>query len=256
MNNIYLEIENILKQHRPSALCLITETKGSTPRKTASKMIVFANSEIIGTVGGGAIEKQIIADALQVIENNTPIKKMYQLETDLNMHCGGMMEVYIEPLLQSNNLYIFGAGHVGRALAKFAKDLDFNISFFDWREINFTEEEISDYRFIKGDFFESIEKTIFDVNTFCVILTPSHEFDEQILSILGKKPHAYLGMIGSKRKVEVAKKNLLQSGMYSNEEIARFDMPIGIPISVETPDEIAISILAKLIDVRNSKNKS
>ena len=59
MNNIYLEIENILKQHRPSALCLITETKGSTPRKTASKMIVFANSEIIGTVGGGAIEKQI-----------------------------------------------------------------------------------------------------------------------------------------------------------------------------------------------------
>jgi xanthine dehydrogenase accessory factor len=165
------------------------------------------------------------------------------------------MEVYIEPLLQTNNLYIFGAGHVGKALAKFAKDLDFNISFFDWRDISFTEEESADYQFIKGDYLESIEKAVFDKNTFSVIVTPSHEFDEQILFKLGKKPHTYLGMIGSKRKVEGVKKNLLQSGLYSEEEIARFDMPIGIPITVETPNEIAVSILAKLIDVRNSKNK-
>ncbi len=256
MNNIYLEIENILKQHRPSALCIIIETKGSTPRKAASKMIVFDNASIIGTVGGGAIEKQIIVDALQVIVQNTPLKKEYKLEADLNMHCGGLMEVYIEPLLHTNNLYIFGAGHVGKALAKFAKDIDFNISFFDWRDIVFTEEEAEDYQFIKGDYLEIIEKTNFDSNTFSVIVTPSHEFDEQILSVLGKKPHAYIGMIGSKRKVEGVKKNLLQSGLYSEEEIARFDMPIGIPITVETPQEIAVSILAKLIDVRNSKNKS
>ncbi len=254
MNNIYLEIENILKQHRPSALCVITETSGSTPRKSASKMIVFANSEIIGTVGGGAIEKQIIADALQVIEQNKPIKKLYMLETDLNMHCGGSMEVYIEPLLQANNLYIFGAGHVGKALAKFAKDLDFSITFFDWRDIIFSDEELAEYHFVKGDYLESIKKMVFDSNTFSVIVTPSHEFDEQILSVLGKKPHAYVGMIGSKRKVEGVKKSLLQSG-YTEEEIARLDMPIGIPINVETPNEIAISIVAKLIDVRNSKNK-
>lgn len=255
MKNIYLEIENIIKNHQPSALCIITGTKGSTPRKAASKMIVFANSEIIGTVGGGAIEKQIIKDALLVIEQNLPLKKEYKLEADLNMHCGGIMEVYIEPLLKTNNLFIFGAGHVGKALANFAKDLEFNIIFFDWREINFTEDESANYQFIKGDYLESIEKTIFDSNTFSVIVTPSHEFDEQILNVLGKKPHAYLGMIGSKRKVEGVKKNLLSSGLYTEEEIARFDMPIGIPISVETPNEIAISILAKLIDVRNSKNK-
>ena len=256
MNNIYLEIENILKQHRPSALCIITETKGSTPRKAASKMIVFANAEIIGTVGGGAIEKQIIVDAQQVIERNIPLKKVYQLEADLNMHCGGMMEVYIEPLLHTNNLYIFGAGHVGKALANFAKNIDFNIAFFDWRDIDFTEEESANYQFIKGDYLESIEKAPFDTNTFSVIVTPSHEFDEKILFKLGKKPHAYIGMIGSKRKVEGVKKNLLQSGLYSEEEIAHIDMPIGIPIAVETPNEIAVSILAKLIDVRNSKNKS
>jgi len=255
MENIYLEIENILKLHLPSALCIITETNGSTPRKAGSKMIVFANNEIIGTVGGGAIERQIIADAIEVIKQNIPKKSTYKLEADLNMHCGGMMEVYIEPLLQTNNLYIFGAGHVGRALAKFAKNLDFNISFFDWRDINFTLEESEDYKYVKGDYLESIKTAIFDTNTFSVIVTPSHEFDEQILSVLGKKPHAYIGMIGSKRKVEGVKKNLFNSGLYSEEEISRFDMPIGIPITVETPNEIAVSILAKLIDVRNSKNK-
>jgi xanthine dehydrogenase accessory factor len=255
MNNIYLEIDNILKQYRPSALCIITETSGSTPRKATSKMIVFANAEIIGTVGGGAIEKQVIADALQAIEQNIALKKTYKLETDLNMHCGGTMEVYIEPLLQCSNLYIFGAGHVGKALAKFAKDLDFNITFFDWRDINFTEAEALAYHFVKGDYIESIGKANFDKNTYAVIVTPSHEFDEKIVSILGKKPHAYVGMIGSKRKVDGVKKNLLANEGYSEEEIAEIDMPIGIPINVETPQEIAISILAKLIDVRNSKNK-
>jgi xanthine dehydrogenase accessory factor len=72
---------------------------------------------------------------------------------------------------------------------------------------------------------------------------------------LGKKPHAYVGMIGSKRKVEGVKKNLLATEGYSEEEISGIDMPIGIPINVETPQEIAVSILAKLIDVKNSKNK-
>lgn len=255
MNNIYIDIENIIKQHLPSALCIVTETKGSTPRKAGSKMIVFENGSISGTVGGGAIEKQVIADALQVIKNNNPVKIFYKLETDLSMHCGGNMEVYIEPLLQSNNLYIFGAGHVGKAVANFAKELDFNITFFDWRDIEFTSDELSTFTFIKGDYLECIDKVNFDKNTYSVIVTPSHEFDEQILAKLGKKPFAYLGMIGSKRKVAGVIKNFTDNNLFTEAEISEFDMPIGIPLNVETPNEIAVSIVAKLIDVRNSKNK-
>ncbi len=253
MNNIYIEIENIIRNKIASALCIITETSGSTPRKTGTKMIVYENNTISGTIGGGAIEKQVITDALNVIKLNEPLKKYYHLEKELNMQCGGNMEVYIEPLVHNNNLYIFGAGHVGKAVANFAKELDFNITFFDWRDIEFTEKELSEYSFIKGDYLESIDKVNFNNNTYSVILTPSHEFDEQILAKLGKKPFAYLGMIGSKRKVAGVVKKFIDMKLYKEEEIAKFDMPIGIPIKAETPNEIAVSIIAKLIEVRNSK---
>ena len=255
MNSIYFDIETMIKQHQASALCIVIETKGSTPRKAGSKMIVSQNGKIYGTIGGGAIEKQVIADALEVIKKNSPSKIYYKLEADLSMQCGGNMEVYIEPLFPSNNLYIFGAGHVGKAVANFAKELDFNITFFDWRDIEFTENELSDYHFIKGNYLENIENVTFDNNTYSVIVTPSHEFDEQILEKLGKKPFAYLGMIGSKRKVAGVVKKFIDNKLFTEEEIKRFDMPIGIPLNVETPNEIAISIVAKLIDVRNSKNK-
>lgn len=253
MNNLYIEIENIIRNNLSSALCIVTETSGSTPRKLGSKMIVYENNKISGTIGGGAIEKQVIADALNVIKNNEPQKKTYQLEKELSMQCGGNMEVYIEPLIQTYNLYIFGAGHVGRAVAKYAKDMNFNIFLLDWREIDFSENELHDYHFIKADLAESIEKLNFDNRTFSIILTPTHETDEKVLALLGKKPFAYLGMIGSKRKVAVIAKKLIDYYNYTEEEITRIDMPIGIPIKAETPNEIAISIIAKLIDVRNSK---
>jgi len=255
MNNIYIDIQDIIKQHQTSALCIVISTSGSTPRKAGSKMIVFENGRIKGTVGGGAIEKQVITDALTVIKNKNPLKIQYKLEADLSMHCGGNMEIYIEPLIQSNKLYIFGGGHVGKAVANFAKELDFNITIFDWRDIEFSEEELATYTFIKGDYLESIDNMPFDINTYSVIVTPSHEFDEKILAKLGKKPFAYLGMIGSKRKVAGVVKEFLEKKLFSEQEIAEFDMPIGIPLNVETPNEIAVSIIAKLIDVRNSKNK-
>ena len=255
MNNIYIDIENVIKKRLKSALCIVTETKGSTPRKAGSKMIVFTNGQILGTVGGGAIEKQVIDDAIKVIHTNSCIKKYYQLENDLSMHCGGNMEIFIEPLVQNNNLYIFGAGHVGKAVARFAKEFDFNITFFDWRDIEFTQDEIKDFTFIKGDYVESIGQANFDTDTYSVIVTPTHEYDELILSILGKKPFAYLGMIGSKRKVAGVIKNFTEKKLFNDEEISKFDMPIGIPFNVETPNEIALSIVAKLIDVKNSKNK-
>lgn len=253
MNNLYIEIENIIRNNLKSALCIVTETSGSTPRKVGTKMIVYENNKISGTIGGGAIEKQVIVDAIDAIKNNEPQKRLYQLEKELSMQCGGNMEVYIEPLIQTNDLYIFGAGHIGKAVANYAKDLNFNIFIIDWRDVEFTESERQNYHYIKGDLTESIENLKFDSNTYSIILTPTHETDEEVLAILGKKPFAYLGMIGSKRKVAVISKKLIDNYNYTEKEITKFDMPIGIPIKAETPNEIAVSIIAKIIDVRNSK---
>ena len=253
--SFYHQIEEFLSKHKAAALCIVTDTKGSTPRKIGSKMLVAPDGSIKGTIGGGAIEQEVVEEAIRVIGSNKPQKKQYQLEVDLSMQCGGSVEVYIEPLGNRSKLYIFGAGHVGKALADLAYKLDFDITLLDVRPISFTDEEKSKFKFVHGDYFEMLQALDYDENTYITIMTPSHEFDFELLKQLGKKPFGYLGMMGSKRKVAKVRELLVGSKHFTEEEFNAFDTPIGLEMAAETPEEIGISILAKLIDVRNKKLK-
>jgi xanthine dehydrogenase accessory factor len=253
--NFYSQLHKLILENKSAVLCIITHTSGSSPRKAGSKMIVFPDRKIIGTIGGGGIEFQAITDALDVLKSGIPLKKEYNLEDDLGMHCGGKVEVYFEPLRSLIDLYIFGAGHIGRVVARYALEFGFRITLFDEREAIFNEFDASPYRCVTGDYLSAIEKAEFTDSTFSVIVTPQHAYDESIVTQLGKKPFAYVGMIGSKRKVAEVKKNLMEKHGFTEEEISRLDMPIGIKFNAETPEEIAVSILAKLIDVKNSLNK-
>lgn len=252
MQTIYSKIEELRNLGKKAALCIVVSTSGSTPRKTGAKMIVLEDKIIFGTIGGGSIEKDVIDNAVEIIKEGKPVIKSYKLEEDLKMKCGGSMEVYIEPLNVFKKLYIFGAGHIGKAVVKFAKDLEFNITVFDSRKGIFDSNDFDGCKCICNDYVKAIEENTFDENTFIVIVTPKHEFDETVLKNVAVKPHAYVGMIGSKRKVEIVKKNLLADKILSANEIEKIDMPIGIPLAAETPQEIAVSIVAKLIDVRNT----
>lgn len=255
MDGIYTQISNAQKSGTPAVLCVVTFTQGSTPRKAGSKMIVFPDKRISGTIGGGSVEAQAINDAVEALTAGIAFKKMYQLEVDLSMKCGGSMEVYFEPIGILPKLYIFGAGHIGKVLARYALDFGFRISVFDERPGIFSDWQLSGINCVEGDVFESVEKIPFDANTFVVILTHMHVHDQKLLGIIGKKQTAYTGMIGSRKKVAEVSKNLLDSGTLTSEELEKTDMPIGIPLAAETPEEIAISIIAKLIDVKNTMNK-
>jgi xanthine dehydrogenase accessory factor len=255
MQSIFLKAEDLKIEQQSAALCIVIETKGSTPRKQGAKMIVFADGSIYGTIGGGSVEKEVAEKAVILIKTGKPEKCTFSLEKDLGMHCGGYMEVYIEPIIPLKKLFIFGAGHIGRALAKFAKELDFAITLFDPRENIFLDKEFSYYTCINEDYFKAIDKAVFDENTFCIIVTPKHSFDEDILAKIAKKQNAYIGMIGSTRKVELLKKRFIEEKILTKKELDKIDMPIGIKFAAETPQEIAISIIAKIIDVRNSANK-
>jgi len=252
MKNIYSELNELIKSGKNAALCVVVETKGSTPRKAGSKMIVYDDKKILGTIGGGSIEFNVIDKAIEVIQNNAPQKFTFNLESDLDMTCGGYVEVYIEPVFPLPKLYIFGAGHVGKAVAEFASKTGFEITLFDEREGIFNSITLQNTKFVQGNYFEEIEKANFDNNTYVVVTTPKHAYDEEITAICAKKPHTYLGMIGSKRKVATAKKSFLELRGLKPEEIETIDMPIGIKFAAQTPEEIAISIVAKLIDVKNS----
>jgi xanthine dehydrogenase accessory factor len=255
MQSIFSKAEELKIEQQSAAICIVIETKGSTPRKQGAKMIVFADGSIYGTIGGGSVEKEVALKAVTLIKSGKPEKCTFSLEKDLGMHCGGYMEVFIEPICPLKKLYIFGAGHIGKALAKFAKELDFAITLFDPREGIFHDKEFGDYTCNNEDYFKAIDSAVFDENTFCVIVTPKHSFDEDILARIAKKPSAYIGMIGSIRKVDLLKKRFVAEKILTKKELEKIDMPIGIKFAAETPQEIAISIIAKIIDVRNSVNK-
>ena len=219
-------------------------------------MLVFQDGSIKGTVGGGSIEFKVIQDALTIISCGAPFTKKFHLEDDLQMHCGGTMQVYFEAIGCLPKLYIFGGGHIGKALAGFAPGLGFRPYVFDQREGIFEAWSIPEVETRNGDFLQIIDSLTFDANTYVAIVTHKHEFDEKVLLACAPLEYAYLGMIGSRRKVGEIRKNALENNRLSAEQLDKVDMPIGIPFAAETPAEIAISIIDKMIDVKNTLKKS
>ena len=256
MSSLYHKLIEVENSSHKAALCTIIMVKGSAPRKTGTKMLVYANGAIVGTIGGGSLEKVVIQQALDVIKNNEAKTVTHNLVSELAMCCGGTVELFIEPIMNRKKVYVFGAGHIGKALAKFAADLDFNVTLIDERYEAFDGIDITECTLIKEQHTAAIEQLSFDENTFIVILTHNHAYDREILALTAQKPHQYIGMIGSERKVAIAKKNMIAADFMNEEQVKAIDMPIGIDIEAITPQEIAISILAKLIDVRNSRVKN
>ena len=226
--NLYNEIEAVRKSGVDAVLCTIIHTKGSSPRKVGAKMLVLADGTIKGTIGGGNLEKEVMKNALIQLKKNEPKLFKHDLLHQHNMCCGGTVEIFIEPIEKMKRLYIFGAGHTGQALAKYALTID-----FDYKKV--------------------LPTLPFDENTFVVILTYEHEIDRDILAYCIKQPYAYLGMIGSQRKIEMTKKMFLDAGIATKKQLEKVNMPIGKTILAETPEEIAISILAELIEIKNKK---
>ena len=156
--------------------------------------------------------------------------------------------------MSKKKLFIFGAGHTGKTLADFADKTDFEVSLIDERveivdDLNFGDE----INIIEKNHRSAIKDLKFDHHTYVVVVTHNHSYDRDIIATCAKLPHAYIGMIGSQRKIEVAKKAYLAGNILTEEEMEKIDWPIGLKINANTPEEIAISILAKLIKVRNSE---
>jgi xanthine dehydrogenase accessory factor len=233
------------------ALCVIINTKGSTPREAGAKMLVYADGSIEGTIGGGDLEKKVIANAIETMQNGKPSTFKHDLLHQHNMCCGGSVEIYIEPIMKKNNLYIFGAGHTGHALAQYALQFDFEVFMIDDRKEMMEAISQKEINKLNLHYEQALPLLPFDDKTFIAIMTYSHPYDRDILAFCLKKPHAYLGMIGSRRKVEMTKKMFAEAGVGTMEELETVDMPMGLDIGAEDPDEIAISVLAKLIAVKN-----
>jgi len=256
LTDIYDEIISVKKSDKKAALCTIINTKGSTPRKIGSKMLVYEDGSIKGTIGGGDLEKKVIDEAKQVISKHEPSIFKHDLLHQHGMCCGGVVEIFIEPVMKIKKLFIFGAGHTGRALAGFANVSGFDVFLIDDRKEYIDMCNTEGVNKMNLEHTAALKAIPFDKNTFTVITTYSHQIDRDILAYCVKKEWAYLGMIGSGRKVQITKKMFIESGIGNKEELEKIHMPIGIDINAHTPEEIAVSILAELIKVKNSTDEN
>ncbi|MBN2236150.1 MAG: XdhC family protein [Bacteroidales bacterium] len=251
MNDVLALFQDCKEKGTQAVLCLISNTTGSTPRKTGSKMLVYSDASIVGSVGGGKVEHLVIQDALKRMNSSIADALDYDLSGDAAMQCGGKVSVYFEPAQSKLTLYIFGAGHIGKVLANYAKEFAFKVVLLDNRDEIMPEQKSAGINYKVGDYTNLLKELPFNANTFVVSTTHMHTHDEEIISYCLKQPHAYLGMMASKRKAALSRKKWSEDQTLESEKIEQVKAPIGVPIACETPEEIAISVLAQLIDFRN-----
>jgi xanthine dehydrogenase accessory factor len=256
MTDIYQEIVRIKEKGEEAALVTIVSATGSTPREEGAKMLVKPDGTIIGTIGGGNLEAQVINEAVGVIKQGKP-KRLHMSLTakeaeEAGMICGGDLEVFIEPILTAPTMYIFGGGHISLPLAQMGKLLGFKIAIIDDRaEFASTKRFPEAEMVLAGDFSKAFSKLKIDKTSYIVIVTRGHQNDELVLEWAVGTPAQYIGMIGSQTKVKTVFSHLLAKGV-SKGRLDSVYSPIGLEIGAQTPEEIAVSILAEIIKVRRS----
>ncbi|MCZ7663839.1 MAG: XdhC/CoxI family protein [Thermoleophilia bacterium] len=254
---LYRAMADLTEQGTPFVLATVIESLGSTPRKTGAKMVVLADGRTLDTIGGGKVEAQAIADALDALKRGLSRTAEYELrptgENALGMVCGGQVKVFLEVNGPANTLLIIGAGHISQKLCPMAKLLDFRVVVLDGRPEFATAERFPQAdTVIVGQPKDVLQLTLVDGRTSVVIVTHAHVYDQDALGAVAESDAAYVGMIGSRTKVRTVKAHLQESGV-SPEALARVRAPVGLDLGGQTPGEIAVSILAQIIAERHGK---
>jgi xanthine dehydrogenase accessory factor len=252
--SIYQSVAKLELEGDSGALCTIIRSSGSTPRHTGSKMLVYPDGSFIGTVGGGQVESRIILEALAALSDGRPRLLSYEMVDPSRGDpgvCGGQLEVYVEPILSRPTLLIIGGGHVGRAVAHLARWLNYKVVVSDDRVEFCTPEANPDAdSFLPVLMSEIPQHLKINSQTYIVITSRGSNVDIEGLPALLNGTAGYIGVIGSRRRWAVTRKALLTAGL-DEMTINRVHSPMGLELQAETPEEIAVSIMAEVMMVRS-----
>ena len=254
MSTIYRALADLEEKGEGGVLCTIVGTQGSTPRHEGSKLLLYPDGHFIGSVGGGEVEGRVIKEAAQALLDGKTKLLSYDMvnpqQGDPGV-CGGTLEVFVEPLKPKPILLVIGGGHVGKALAHLAHWLGFRVGVSDDRPEFSTPEANPD-----ADFFVPVpmaevpSKISITPYTYIVLPTRNMAIDVKGLPVLLESKAAYIGLIGSRRRWLLTKKTLVEAGV-PEEKVNRINAPMGLELKAETPEEIAVSIMAEIIMLRN-----
>ena len=245
----------------------VVDTHGSAPRKKGAWLLMKEDGTRVGTVGGGLVEAETEKLCKNVLETKENVLKHFALSPNakdgLDMRCGGDVDVSIEYIDAKNpetfnedfgkvsSAYIFGGGHVGLAIEPLLRYVDFATYVLDDRSEYANRERFPDAEDVQviRDYEHGFDNIETDEDSYIVIVTRGHMGDYEVLKDALKQPNAYIGMIGSRGKVSALKKMLLNDG-FTEEDFNKVHTPIGIDIKAETPEEIAVSVVAEMILAR------
>lgn len=230
----------------PCALVTVTSSEGSVPREVGAQMLVLPDGSIEGTIGGGRLEAKAIEEALDAMKEGAPRASSYELEPQaLGMYCGGKVGVFIDVSKARPKVLILGGGHVGEAVARLAAFLGLPHSVVDDRpEFARPERYPQAAEVLTAQPDEALKRLGVDEKTSVVIVTRCHGFDLRCLAAALGTPAAYIGMIGSRRKVERLFGLCRRRGL--DPEQPRVHAPIGLDLGGRSPEEIALSVLAEV----------
>lgn len=255
MINIVEEQAKAQKNNQAYVLATIVETRGVTPRSIGSKMMVLEDGTIIGTIGGGVLEEQVAQDAQEVLKKSTKMMKKYENKSQSELSpCGGTISVFLETYRNNTSLVICGAGHVGAAVINIASMLNYHITVLDTRDTELTRNNAKNANRLEliEEFYEGIKAMEIPEESYILVSTYSHETDCEALAAALDKKAAYIGMMGSAVKIKSIFKKLLEKG-FTQEQLDFVHTPVGLDIGGETPEEIALSILAQMQGIKYNK---
>lgn len=244
--NVFEAASAALRDGRPAALVTVIGTQGSTPRDAGARMLIYADGSSVGTIGGGAIERKAHDLAREALQAGTPRRYFAEINAAADMGCGGNMELYVEPLQVAPPLYLFGAGHVARAVAPLLRQAGFRVTVVDDRPELAIDEAFPRCVVRREDPVAFAEALQTDDNTHVLLMTHLHSRDQALLGAFLGRPHRFIGMLGSQVKVARIYENLAKQG-HTEASMSSVRAPVGLDIGAQTPFEIAVSVVAQLV---------
>jgi len=249
------ELAEAVAGSKPVALATVVATKRSVPRRAGAKMLIYGDGALSGTVGGGNMESRVIEAAQESMRSGKTQMLTYSLlepsRGDPGV-CGGEVQIYLEPYMPPHTIFVVGAGHVGRAVVDLAHWLGYRTVITDDREDTLSEVHLPDADVrIRGSVVEALAKEKVTENTSVILVSRSTDIDADTIPLLLETPAAYIGVMGSRRRWATVKNELIARGT-NEKELDRIHQPIGIELGAETLEEIAVSILAQVIQVNRA----
>lgn len=252
-------LEELLRARQTRTACAlvtVAATRGSVPRRAGSKMLVYADGAIRGTIGGGKFEALVAQDCLATMSAEEPLLRTYPLHEDkpdsFGAICGGEVTVLIEPQKPGTALFLIGAGHCSLAIGRLALECGMHVTAVDDRADVLAMFPAAIHQ-VNASASQYIAGREWRADEALVLVSRNYQLDQEALAAVLKKKHeGYVGMIGSRRKVLRVFNELKKSGLDS-QKLAAIYAPVGLDIGADSPAEIAVSVMAEILQVQRAR---